>query len=100
MIRVGWLRLLAVLVLSLGISPLSAQDDPMSDPPQSSIENPAQVELTAEDALTGIDGLVDADARVSGNTITITGTADDTSVIVDAERAVIEATGADRKSVV
>lgn len=94
MIRVGWFRLLAVLVLSLGISPLSAQDDPMSDPPQSSIENPAQVELTAEDALTGIDGLVDADARVSGNTITITGTADDTSVINAAEQAVLSATGA------
>lgn len=59
---------------------------PQSDTPESQ----------AEQALAQIEGLEDADAIVSGDTVTITGTADDASVIREAEQAVLDATGLDR----
>lgn len=94
--RCGWVRMLTLLVLALGLSPLSAQDNQAQTQVEVGIQNPAQIEQAAEEVLTGIEGLEDADARVSGGVLTISGTADDSSVIEDAEQAVIAATGAER----
>lgn len=58
--------------------------------------DPTTVEQIAERALSDIAGLEDADVSVNGSVVTITGTADDSQVIEDAQNAVIEATGAER----
>lgn len=55
-----------------------------------------QTEQLADEALQNIEGLSDADATVENGVITITGTADDTSVLNEATEAVREATGVDR----
>ncbi len=94
--RCGWVRMLTVLVLALSLAPVSAQESPGQAQPEVGIQDPAQIEQAAEEVLTGIEGLEDADARVSGGVLTISGTADDSSVIEDAEQAVMAATGADR----
>jgi small-conductance mechanosensitive channel len=85
-----------VLVLALSFGNVLAQDAPTEEPSPTSLETPAQIEQAAEEVLTGIEGLEDAEVRVSGGVLTISGTADDSSVIEDAEQAVIAATGAER----
>ena len=65
----------------------------MSCPAQSRDDTPEQ---QADQVLSEIEGLEDADAIVSGDTVTITGTADDASVIREAEQAVLDATGLER----
>ncbi|HCT45031.1 MAG TPA: hypothetical protein DF699_07455, partial [Phycisphaerales bacterium] len=64
--------------------------------PTSGFVEPEVAQQAAEEALSQIEGLDGAEAQVSGSVITITGTADDASVIDAAERAVIAATGAER----
>ncbi len=94
--RCGWVQMFTVLVLALSFGSVLAQDAPAEEPSPTSLETPAQIEQAAEEVLTGIEGLEDAEVRVSGGVLTISGTADDSSVIEDAEQAVIAATGAER----
>ncbi|MHA7813328.1 MAG: mechanosensitive ion channel domain-containing protein [Phycisphaerales bacterium] len=91
-----WTRLLAMLVIAATLSPVCAQDTSDQAQEPSANEAPAQTELAAEEALAGIEGLEDADARISGGVVTISGTADDASVLEEAEQAVLAATGATR----
>ncbi len=64
--------------------------------PSPGFVDPATVEQTAERALSDIEGLENPDASVNGTVVTISGIADDTQVIEDAQNAVIAATGAER----
>ena len=91
-----WTRLLAMIVIAVSLSPVCAQDTADQAQEPAANEAPAQTEQAAEEALAGIEGLEDADARVSGGVVTISGTADDASVLEEAEQAVLAATGATR----
>ncbi|MFG0246547.1 MAG: mechanosensitive ion channel domain-containing protein [Phycisphaerales bacterium JB052] len=93
--RTALIALLISAVFSHGVCAQPYTPDEQQTPTSGFVE-PEVALQAAEEALSQIEGLEDGEAQVLGSVITITGTADDASVIDAAERAVIAATGAER----
>ncbi|MEZ6164525.1 MAG: mechanosensitive ion channel, partial [Phycisphaerales bacterium] len=82
------------VMLMLLAAPAAAQDAQESTAAIQQTDQ--QAERLADETLQSIEGLSEADATVDNGVITISGTADDASVLDQATEAVREATGIDR----
>ena len=82
------------VVLMLLAAPVAAQD--AQETAAKILQTEQLAEQQADETLQSIEGLSEADATVENGVITISGTADDASVLDRATEAVREATGIDR----
>ena len=98
MFRSSMVRVLTLVAALCWAHPTLAQSDATSDTSPPITADSTTVERSAEDALSKIEGLDEPEVSIDDGVITISGIADDASVIEQAEQAVIAATGNDQVS--